>query len=218
MDAEQIAMEAIKTAQGVPTTPTQKDSSSLNLVTLDKWMKNAGYPRRHIKMIPKMTGPSLEEAKKRTERILRGDCIFLLSGDRGPGKTQMAAFWGQQCLLEEKSTRYHKAHSFLCTIRDQFGNNEHRAETAREILQRAKKVHLLVIDECSELAGTDWEKRTMTEIIDERYDNELSTVIITNHAPKEAVKEVGPSIWSRAEETGGIVVCDWESYRNAKDE
>ena len=100
-------------------------------------------------------------------------------------------------------------------IRQQFDDDKQLKGAAREVLEKAKRTTLLVLDEWSELAGTEWEKRTMTSLIDHRYDNMLATVIITNHGPEAAAEAVGRSIWSRAQETGGVVVCNWESYRKS---
>lgn len=186
--------------------------------TVSKWLKRWGFPRRHIDSIDSMTGPGLDAAKSRSERILSGDSLMILCGDRGPGKTQIATFWGREAALQNKIARYYKAHDFLCLIRQQFDDDRQLKGAARDALSVSKKCTLLIIDEWSELAGTEWEKRTMTNIIDHRYDNMLSTVIITNHAPKQAVEAVGASIWSRAEETGGIVLCDWPSYRKGRPE
>jgi len=41
----------------------------------------------------------------------------------------------------------------------------------------------------------------------------LATVIIANMSEAEVRAQINPSIVSRAEETGGLVVCDWASYR-----
>jgi len=180
---------------------------------IKKWLKKWGFPQRHIQNLDRMHGRSLEMAKKHLSRILTGDLIFIVCGERGPGKTQMAAFWGQETAFQLKRARYYKSHDFLCTIREQFDKDGHRSQKAREELHDAKKCHLLILDEWSELAGTDWEKRTMTNLIDHRYDNLLATVIITNHTPAEAIKAVGDSIWNRSEEIGGILVCNWKSYR-----
>jgi len=180
--------------------------------SLRKW----GFPTRHIQNLDKMTGEGLSCARDKSGKILAGDAIIVLCGARGPGKTQIATFWAAELLkLEKKArgSRYYKAHDLLCLIRQQFDDDRNLKGSAREVLTRSKKISLLVIDEWSELSGTEWEMRTMTNIIDHRYDNLLPTVIITNHAPREAIEAIGKSIWSRAEETGGIVVCDWKSYR-----
>lgn len=178
-----------------------------------KWLKKWGFPRRHIDALESMSGPGMDKANALSGKVKGGNSLLILCGDRGPGKTQIATFWGFQAGRAEKSARYFKTHDLLCLIREQFDDDRQRKAEARETLDKVKSVKLLILDEWSELAGTEWEKRTLTNIIDHRYDNMLSTVIITNHKPTEAAEAVGRSIWSRSEETGGIVVCDWPSYR-----
>ena len=180
------------------------------------WLKKWGFPSRHISKLPDMVGPGLERAIELKPAILSGDSLLILCGDRGPGKTQIATKWAEIVAQERsKASRYHKAHDFLCMIRQQFDDDKQLKGAAREVLEKAKRTTLLVLDEWSELAGTEWEKRTMTSLIDHRYDNMLATVIITNHGPEAAAEAVGRSIWSRAQETGGVVVCNWESYRKS---
>ena len=183
-----------------------------------KWLKKWGFPARHIAFLDSMEGKGLKAAQDRSSTITSGNCLFVLCGKRGPGKTQMGTHWGREMARAGKSARYHKAHDLISLIRQQFESDFQRKTEALEGLATAKKAKLLIVDEWSELAGSDFEKRTMTNIIDHRYDNMLSTVIITNHAPKGAIEAVGESIWSRAEETGGVIVCDWPSYRKGGDE
>ena len=186
--------------------------------TVPKWLKKWGFPARHISNLTKMHGPGLDKANQLEEIVISGDCLLILCGDRGPGKTQIATRWADIAATKhDKASRYHKVHDLLSIIKSQFGDSDRKKkEEAAELLERAKKVSILVLDEWSELAGTDWEQRTLTNLIDHRYDNLLTTIIITNHKPSEAAASVGRSIWSRAEETGGVVVCDWESYRKQK--
>jgi hypothetical protein len=41
----------------------------------------------------------------------------------------------------------------------------------------------------------------------------LATVIIANFNEKEAGAQINPSIIDRANQTGGLIECDWPSYR-----
>ena len=181
---------------------------------IEQWLKKWGFPLRHIANLEKMTGPGLEKAQQMAKTVISGDCLLIVCGDRGPGKTQMATKWAQMAAEESnKASRYHKTHDLLSLIRQQYSDDYKAKAEAKELLERSKKVSILVLDEWSELAGTDWEQRTLTNIIDHRYDNLLTTIIITNHKPSQAAAAVGRSIWSRAEETGGVLICDWASYR-----
>jgi DNA replication protein DnaC len=99
-------------------------------------------------------------------------------------------------------------------IRGKFSDIKELENESYQTLKHAKQCSLLVLDEFSELSGTAYERETLTNLIDYRYGEKKSTVIISNTDVESAPGEVGRSAWSRAEETGGIVVCDWPSYRN----
>lgn len=177
-------------------------------------MEEAGYPKRHIQHIRSMHGEGLAKAKSLQERIKNGDCLLVLCGDRGPGKTQIATYWAHKRVISNKHPgQYLKAHDLIEAIKSSFDGDAKMKAEAKELLRKVKRTGFLVLDEFSELQGTDWELRTLTNIIDHRYDNMLTTIIITNMKPAEAGKALGRSIWSRAEETGGIVECNWPSYR-----
>lgn len=75
----------------------------------------------------------------------------------------------------------------------------------------------LVLDEFSERGASEWDTSKLNNIIDHRYDAMLATVIIANVARGDVGKQVSASILSRAEETGGLVICDWPSYRRSSE-
>lgn len=191
----------------------QRESKSADFERADQRARadlaERGFPTRHLRNLDRMTGPSLRRAQELTPRIREGDCLLVLCGDRGPGKTQMATFWG----WEIRSARYYKAHDLMEAIRRAFRDDGKEQAAADLAIRRARKVPFLVIDEFSELSGSAFERRTLTNILDHRYDALLATVIITNHAEEAAAEAIGRSIWSRAQETGGVVNCDWPSYR-----
>jgi DNA replication protein DnaC len=170
----------------------------------------SGFPRRHIEMIEKMHGAGLDRAKELEATVTSGDCLLVLCGDRGPGKTQMATYWASKV----RSSRYFRTRDLMDAIRGKFSDIKELENESYQTLKHAKQCSLLVLDEYSEVSGTDYERETLTNLIDYRYGDKKSTVIISNTSVDRAPGEVGRSAWSRAEETGGIVVCDWPSYRN----
>jgi DNA replication protein DnaC len=76
-----------------------------------------------------------------------------------------------------------------------------------------RRVRYLVIDEFTDRGTSDWESRCLVNLIDHRYDDMLITVIIANLTETQ-IAGINPSIFDRAKETGGIINCDWLSYRN----
>ena len=75
---------------------------------------------------------------------------------------------------------------------------------------------LLIVDELQEAKGSDFESRTLTAIIDGRYDRSVDTLIITNLTADAMGEALGPSIVSRMRETGGAIDCVWPSFRDPR--
>jgi len=173
-------------------------------------LRDRGFPKRHITNLNKMHGAGLDKAKQLENIVTGSDCMLLLCGDRGPGKTQIATYWASKF----KNSRYFRAHDLMSAIRGEFSDDKKDSMQSKQTLHQAKHCDYLVLDEYSELAGTEYDKRTLTNLLDYRYGAMKATVIITNTSINEAPNEVGRSAWSRFEETGGIVHCDWASYRS----
>jgi len=171
-----------------------------------------GFPGRHVQALGGMNGPGLAKAQELEQRATGRDCMLILCGDRGPGKTQIATYWAGKV----KNSRYFRAHDLMRAIRGEFSDDKRDAAKAKETMANAKHCAFLVLDEYSELAGSEYDKRTLTNLLDHRYGEQLSTIIITNTPIEQAPAEVGRSAWSRFEETGGIVHCNWASYRAGK--
>lgn len=169
-----------------------------------------GFPKRHVSRIPQMTGPSFDRAKELLDVILGGDSLIVLAGHRGPGKTQMATFWASHF----KRPRYFKASRLMQLLRGEYSGDDGKLKESAKAISNAKKCQYLVLDEIAEMKWTDYERQEITTLLDERYDDQLSTVLITNTVGDEDIQcEIGYSAYSRAVETGGIVKCDWPSYR-----
>jgi len=182
-----------------------------------RMLDDAGFPKRHRERIRKneLFGESVQLADELYSVVESGDCLLALIGDRGPGKTQIGTCWAYKRRMNGlNSGLYFKAHDILTTIKASFDGERKQKLQAEKMLKDLKSTPYLFIDEYSELKGNEFEMRTMTNIIDHRYDDMKATVIASNISLSEAPKQLGRSVWSRLEEIGGAVECDWQSYRN----
>ena len=179
-------------------------------------LRDAGFPERHIRKLAEgLHGPGLQKAAELLPRLLAGDALLFLLGDRGPGKTQIATWWASQRKQSGKSAgRYIKCADLIGEIKATWHDGGKRIGTEQDVLQKYRKAKYLVIDEFHERGGSEWESRCLVNLLDHRYDDMLATVLIANMTEAQAVKEINPSILSRANQTGGMVICDWPSYRN----
>lgn len=143
----------------------------------------------------------------------------LISEERGPGKTQLAACLINQVCGCDRTARYTTAMEFFRGLRDTFG--QHSEMTEARYLRQFAAFDLLVIDEIQVRGGSKWEQDTLTTFIDKRYHDSCSgmmkdTLFIGNLSPAGLRDCVGRSIASRMEETGAIKVCAWPSWRKKK--
>lgn len=174
-----------------------------------------GFPKRHVAQLGDgLQGPCLTRADELMSRVESGDALLILVGTRGPGKTQMATYWaGKLVLGGSNSVRYIKCADLIGEIKATWHDGGSKVGTEQDVLRKYRNVKYLVIDEFHERGGSDWESRCLVNLIDHRYDDMLATVLIANLSPDEAKKQINPSIIDRANQTGGLIVCDWKSYR-----
>lgn len=146
--------------------------------------------------------------------LLNRGGVNVLLGPRGVGKTQIGAglvrHW---CFDRHLPAAYRNTGAVFEEIRSTF----HRGSsiTENQIIQRLVRARLLILDEAHERSGSDFEQRTLTRIIDERYGSKYPTLFIANTTPDAFAQAVGPSIADRIQETGGVVDAKWESYRKS---
>ena len=183
----------------------------------------AGIPLRHRERITD-DGTSAGWLAKRADiadRLGSGFLIALL-GNRGTGKTQLAVDIIRSVIAKQKDpfelsnkppAVYARAMDVFLHIKSAY-SNEGMTEAAA--LKRFIRPQLLVIDEAQERGQTDWENRLLTHILDVRYGDEKDTLLIGNQTEAAFKQSIGESIWSRLVETGGVVLCDWESFRSSE--
>ena len=143
--------------------------------------------------------------------------LFLFTGQRGTGKTQMAACLGRLYALHLTYARYIRAADLYMLIKSTFNGEGDEGQIIQNLSGHGHagedNPRLLVIDELHDRGGSDWEDRILNQIVDSRYGARLDTILITNDRGGELVSKIGPSIVSRADETGGIIEFPWDSFR-----
>lgn len=140
------------------------------------------------------------------DRIQRGG-LLVLYGNRGAGKTRMAA----ELAVIAGNSRYRTAMKVFLDIRATFRKTSTVSEA--EIIADLTRTELLILDEIQERGETAFEDRLLTHIIDARYAALKPTVLITNLPKRELAASLGKSIVDRARENGKSIEFDWPSYR-----
>lgn len=171
----------------------------------------ANIPRRHETQ--DITDRALPEWKALREGLCnRAGTGYLVAliGNRGTGKTQAAIEAVRLRMKIGQYALYVKAMEFFLVCRSYM-----KSETGTELdaLAQFMQPNLLVIDEIGERGESAFEDRLLVYLIDKRYDAMLDTVLIANMKPEAMRDSLGASVWDRLQETGGIVQCNWESFR-----
>ncbi len=172
-------------------------------------------PARYFDADLSKLDPNNEKQKRVAERMLSlidRPGMLALVGPRGPGKTWLSCGLIREYCRIGRRAKYVRAKEIFRQIKATFARSRGE-ESERSYMETLQKQDLLVIDEIQVRGETQWENDELTDLIDTRYGNLLTTIIIANLEPKAFVASVGESIASRMAEDGGILICDWESYR-----
>lgn len=176
-------------------------------------LTNSKIPKRHLALHNSGSARTIKEQVAAIQFIydlLGKGMLVALIGGRGVGKTQIAC---EAALKNEqlgKTSLYSTAFELLVRIKSSYRSN---SETEAEIIAEYCKPSLLIIDECHEQSGTDFENKIITFIIDKRYGAMKDTILISNASKRDFDLSMGDSIISRMQETGGIIECNWGSFR-----
>ncbi len=144
--------------------------------------------------------------------VLASGGILVYLGDRGTGKTQMASTLIKLVCMQKQSALYYRCREIGMKMREAYDINSTLTEMGA--LDTFTRPQLLVIDECQEKPDKDWESRTLTMLVDERYAHVKPTILIANcGSDKDFLDLMGASIYDRIKEGGGALMFDWTSFR-----
>ena len=151
---------------------------------------------------------ALEESRKLVERIKIGDCdeTFLLYGQFGTGKTHLGC-----SIIRECGGLY--TTSFKLLIEYETCTDFKAKETKIQMLEKYSKEPVLVIDEIGRGIKENTEREILSYIINQRYENELPTVLITNMDKAKLCNFLGKAIFDRFKECCVSVEFTGESKR-----
>jgi len=176
---------------------------------------NTGLPVKHLQAKPSTKGEWGDKLIMLTNRLNTGGMMFALIGQRGTGKTQMAAELIRHAVEHEgMECQYRRVMDFFMDIKDTYRDFTNRTEA--EVVTSYVKPQLLVLDEVHERGDSPWENRLLTHALDKRYGASKDTLLISNQKPETFGDTIGNSILSRLQETGAIISCEWPSFRAAK--
>ncbi|AZS50670.1 AAA family ATPase [Entomomonas moraniae] len=152
----------------------------------------------------------LRYADQFNENYETGKSLLLLGGV-GTGKTHLANAIANKIIREQGRTAlYSTVGNVLRLIRSTFNNSDTRE---LDIYQLFSDPDLLIIDEIGVQKSSEFELTALFDIINDRYENMLPTIIISNHGPSELPNYLGDRVVDRLREGGEAIGFDWTSSR-----
>jgi DNA replication protein DnaC len=140
----------------------------------------------------------------------------LFVGKPGTGKTHLAAGIGMSLLKKGHPVLFMTVMRAIRRVKDTWGKGREESET--EAIAAMVEPHLLILDEVGVQFGSDFEKNLIFDIINERYENRLPTILMSNLPTAEVRAYLGDRVFDRMKEDGGArIVFDWESHRGRQE-
>ncbi|MGE7139164.1 ATP-binding protein [Luteibacter sp. NPDC031894] len=140
---------------------------------------------------------------------------MVLAGKPGTGKTHIACGIANALIHMGKPVLFMTVLQALRHIKETYRKDSTRTE--EKAMAELMEPELLILDEVGAQLGSEHEKMLMFEIINERYQNCRSTILISNLTGDELTEFLGDRVMDRFRENGAIVAFDWNSHRGQRD-
>lgn len=140
---------------------------------------------------------------------------MILCGNPGTGKTHLACAIANFVVRSHKMTAlYVTAGRAFRTVKDTFNHNS--TQTYEQAVRAFSQPDLLVMDEIGVQYGSETERTILFEIVNDRYENCLPTILISNLNLPSMADFAGERVIDRMKENGGrLLAFDWKSYRGS---
>jgi DNA replication protein DnaC len=151
------------------------------------------------------------EKQKSVVEFIKQGTSAVIYGSNGVGKTHLAFASCFHQIEQGKTAGYVLAFDFFNEIRKSFGDY-----TTNSIINEYKHYDYLVIDEIDKTQGTPMEFTYLYSLINKRYNEMKSTVLITNAKPADFAAIIGQSALDRVASEGKVIDLTGDNYRQRK--
>lgn len=186
-------------------------------------MRAAGVPLRYAfnrfgDMDTSVAGSVIAMLAKEIDEIADnvGECkqdvgkFIIISGGTGVGKTHMGCAMIRS-LFNIVSCRYEVETEWLSDMRATWNRDSERTEA--QVFARAAQPRLLVLDEFAMSQPQPWKQEMIARLVDYRYSNRKTTVMLTNEPPESIAPWVGERAADRMRQCGRVKIIHGESFR-----
>lgn len=140
---------------------------------------------------------------------------LVLAGKPGTGKTHIACGIARALMEHGRSALFMTVLQALRHVKDTYRRDSEKSEA--DAIADLLRPDLLILDEVGAQLGSEHEKMLMFEIINERYQQCRSTILISNLNADELTGFLGDRVMDRFRESGAVVAFDWQSHRGKRD-
>ena len=142
------------------------------------------------------------------DSLANGRCLIMVGGV-GTGKTHLACGLVREVVSSGRTAKFTTVQKLIREVRASWGT-----KTEQAVIDEFAKLDLLIIDEVGVQAGSENERNILFDIVNSRYEDMRSTVIITNCDIDGIKAYLGERVVDRLRENGGrLVQFTGKSYR-----
>lgn len=187
---------------------------------LDRLHARSGIPKRfegRTLADYKTSKEGQKRALRISQRMAEGGsdgASLVFCGKPGTGKTHLACGIAREWIQAGRPATFETVLSAIRLIKSTYGSASETTES--DAISALTGVDLLILDEVGAQLGTEHEKMLLFEIINERYQEMRSTILISNLTKDELTDYLGDRVMDRFRESGAVVAFDWNSYRGSK--
>jgi DNA replication protein DnaC len=139
---------------------------------------------------------------------------MILCGNVGTGKTHLACAIARVVVNGNCSARFETVLSAMRCVKDTYRRDSEITET--DALSALIDPALLILDEVGVQGGSEHEMTLLFEVLNERYQNCRSTILISNLTADRLAAFLGDRVMDRFREMGGILPFAWQSHRGVR--
>jgi len=158
-----------------------------------------------------------EKIKEICKEIVTKPLDLLLTGNAGSGKTHLAVAIFREWVKTQKVTTnnalFITVTDLLLEIREVFSDKTDKTEA--EIVNKYAREQYLILDDLGAEKTSEWSITTLYTIIDQRYRQELPTIVTTNLTIDQIGSQISERIASRLS-SGKVIKINAPDYRKKR--
>ena len=135
--------------------------------------------------------------------------ILCLLGNPGTGKTFFCAAAANWLLEKGQEVYYMNIRRFFEALQKAIGAGKNQYEEINKVSQKA----ILILDDLGASRNNDWQKEVILDLIDQRYSNEMPTIITSNLSFGEMSSVFDDRIERRIHNNDNVIIIQHSDIR-----